>query len=660
MADTFKGIVTADGKKRQLPYRNILDIPISDPSLTVDGGFADAAVVGKKNKKTDEAIASLKEEYVGLQEATAIVTTEESIEDIYSNLKIETGKYVDLKGNSDSNAIYKCTNPIRVKTGDILKPGSSSFRFVTAYSNGIAVPSKGVEEIQEYVVPDGIDEVIISMHLNVTSVNFVRKKNVYSGKYDTVINDIKEDISEITETTEEKIVLEEYPTKSSGYYWAGAQSNSSYFYVHLDVAVGDVITISLSNSSGSLMEYRFIDAYKGTERISDACVNDTSKTYTVPDGVDNIYISVNFREDEYDYYVFKISRIVRNKTAKGIKELADKVTSLEGKITVDKKNYTLKFASKNIDSGKKIELCQHIDNKKNKSYRFTCRLSEFNSVTIGQGYNVYSGSWITVDNINVTSYYYNGSQAVQMGKYAHGLTISDFIDVIINVGDVNDIRATIVIMSKDGDFTHSDIPMGGCNGSVFAFGTQAMMDVTYSYAMNDLKHDAWLFGDSYISLGDPNRWTHQLMSYGYTNLFMCGFGGATSSDELISFREVTQIAKPKEIIWALGMNDADTENSINTAWKSAYDEISTWCDKNNVELILCTIPNTPKVRNIEKNIFIRDSGRRYVDFAKSVNAEKVGASWYDGMLSSDKVHPLALGAKALANRFLIDVPEVIN
>ena len=39
MADTFKGIVTADGKKRQLPYRNILDIPISDPSLTVDGGF---------------------------------------------------------------------------------------------------------------------------------------------------------------------------------------------------------------------------------------------------------------------------------------------------------------------------------------------------------------------------------------------------------------------------------------------------------------------------------------------------------------------------------------------------------------------------------------------------------------------------------------------
>lgn len=62
MSDTFKGIVTADGKKRQLPYGSLLDLPSSDPSLTVEGGFADAAVVGKKNKKTDEAIASLKED----------------------------------------------------------------------------------------------------------------------------------------------------------------------------------------------------------------------------------------------------------------------------------------------------------------------------------------------------------------------------------------------------------------------------------------------------------------------------------------------------------------------------------------------------------------------------------------------------------------------
>lgn len=68
MADTFKGIVTADGKKRQLPYGSILDLPSSDPSLTVDGGFADAAVVGKNFKKTDDDVASLKEEKINKPE----------------------------------------------------------------------------------------------------------------------------------------------------------------------------------------------------------------------------------------------------------------------------------------------------------------------------------------------------------------------------------------------------------------------------------------------------------------------------------------------------------------------------------------------------------------------------------------------------------------
>lgn len=53
MADTFKGIITADGKKRQLPYRNVIETPVSDETLSIQGAFADAKVVGdnfKKNK----------------------------------------------------------------------------------------------------------------------------------------------------------------------------------------------------------------------------------------------------------------------------------------------------------------------------------------------------------------------------------------------------------------------------------------------------------------------------------------------------------------------------------------------------------------------------------------------------------------------------------
>lgn len=62
MADTFKGIITADGKKRQLPYRSVLETPISDETLSIQGGFADAKVVGDKFKKVNAETDSLKED----------------------------------------------------------------------------------------------------------------------------------------------------------------------------------------------------------------------------------------------------------------------------------------------------------------------------------------------------------------------------------------------------------------------------------------------------------------------------------------------------------------------------------------------------------------------------------------------------------------------
>lgn len=51
MADTFKGIITADGKKRQLPYGNVVETPTSDKTLSVQGGFADAKTVGDSLKQ---------------------------------------------------------------------------------------------------------------------------------------------------------------------------------------------------------------------------------------------------------------------------------------------------------------------------------------------------------------------------------------------------------------------------------------------------------------------------------------------------------------------------------------------------------------------------------------------------------------------------------
>ena len=65
MADTFKGVITVDGKKRQLPYSAVFGRPVSDKTLSEEGGFADAKAVGDKFAKVDSETASLKKDKVG-------------------------------------------------------------------------------------------------------------------------------------------------------------------------------------------------------------------------------------------------------------------------------------------------------------------------------------------------------------------------------------------------------------------------------------------------------------------------------------------------------------------------------------------------------------------------------------------------------------------
>ena len=539
--------------------------------------------------------------------------------------------------------------PVHLKCSmDVSGNGTESENEITALDKFLEEQAKKLDAV--------IAEKTADIAQNKTDIAEL-KKDVEILKEDT--STLKKDLgvtkSQLSESFSKSTAIELHPAKNSGYYWNGAFSSSAYFYYHIDVKEGDVVTIPLSISAEAFQEVRFIDAYKGKERNADASIQTVSR-YVVPKDVDNIYLSVNFRQDYYEYYYVSILRTVEELKPKGVSDLTNRVSVLENVIVETKNGYTLKKEMDNLASGSLITLSEHIDNKKNKSYRFSAKFNTFSSVTIGHGYNVYSGSWVTVDSTNVTAYYYNGSQAVQMGQYAHGLTISDFIDVVITVGNVENLRAVVTVMSVGGDFTQTNVPMAGCNGSVFAFGGQNLIDVVYSYNLTDMFSDIWLFGDSYISLGDPNRWTYQLMQYGYKDLLMCGFSGATSSNEILAFREIMQIGKPKIVVWALGMNDADN-GKINQTWLACVNEVKSFCTENDIELVLATIPCTPRVDNSYKNAYIKENTYRYIDFAKAVNGETVGSSWYADMISSDNVHPVALGAKALANRFLLDVPE---
>lgn len=94
MSDIFNGIITADGKKRQLPYGSILDKPVSDETLSIQGGFADAKVVGNKFKEVNTETDSLKEDLVYK-------------EDLFTHA-LSNEYYVDF--NKDSNVLEKFKN----------------------------------------------------------------------------------------------------------------------------------------------------------------------------------------------------------------------------------------------------------------------------------------------------------------------------------------------------------------------------------------------------------------------------------------------------------------------------------------------------------------------------------------------------------------------
>lgn len=495
---------------------------------------------------------------------------------------------------------------------------------------------------------------------NQNADNRVAEFDSHTEQIQTDINGLKSDLTDITDTetkTETHNIEQSVIKTSNYYYWKGQpSSNTEYFYVHIDnLQEGDIITAIAGNRYQPM---RFIDAYNGTSRVSSASNSSEVRSYTVPVGVDNVYISCYIRYvDEMQFYIQRTVTI-RTITLKGFNALSERVTSLENVVIDSEKNIITASAS-TLSANDALICAERIDNKKNCSYIVWANFDIFDTLTVAHGYTSFGDSYIVVDNSDIVAYYYNGSQPVEMGRYAHGLIISDFVQVNIKVGNTNNLRAVVSVMTSTGMFTQSNVPFGGCNGDIFMSATMLMTNVKMQYILDDMKTDVYLFGDSYTSLGDPNRYPYQLMEQGYNDFLISGYSGASSSGEIVSFRNILAVHTPKYLIWALGMNDADNESTYNVSWKTCLDEVIATCKEKGIELILATIPNTPSISNYYKNDFVRNSGYRYIDFAKAVGADEIGSTWYENMLSSDKVHPALLGAKALASRFLIDVPEVI-
>jgi hypothetical protein len=272
----------------------------------------------------------------------------------------------------------------------------------------------------------------------------------------------------------------------------------------------------------------------------------------------------------------------------------------------------------------------------------------FNGVTVGHGQESY-GYYVAVDGTNMT-YGSNGSAGTAT---AHGLTIEEYIGVIIEVDVELNINTTII--SKGGYFTKSQQINSSWRGNVFATSNgTSFADAVLTWYTNDYKCPLWAFGDSYFTLYSPTRWPYYVANkWGYNNILLNAYPGEASTRAYDDLTNALTHGTPKYILWCMGMNDPDTGSAVNATWLEKVSALLDVCNQKGITPILATIPEVTNTsyKNTYKNNWIRSSGVRYVDFASAL-------ADVSGWLSDDGVHPSEIGGRFMALKVLADVPEI--
>ena len=283
---------------------------------------------------------------------------------------------------------------------------------------------------------------------------------------------------------------------------------------------------------------------------------------------------------------------------------------------------------------------------------FWARVTTMGKITLSHGKVLYAAGMVDIDGTNITTY---TSTSTQQEVVPHGLTIASFIEVTLSQKEVGEKNIMLYIRTLGGFFEKS-IPFGGCRDNVMCEAQGCnLTDCKLTFSCKDYNKDVWMFGDSYFDF-IPSK----LVTFGYTNALFDAYSGRNSKDALTSLKKmIGVVGVPKIIYWALGMNDADTGDSVDTNWNNTYLELRKICHKYNVELVLATIPNVPNRSNAYKNSIVRLSGYRYVDNDKAVGGD-LSSNWYSGLLGTDQVHPTDEGAKVLAQRLILELPEIKN
>ena len=297
---------------------------------------------------------------------------------------------------------------------------------------------------------------------------------------------------------------------------------------------------------------------------------------------------------------------------------------------------------------------------------FTCDVKEMGEdavIRLGHGFEISCGSWLEITKKQIRAYnFYSWVDPPKRESFPltdTELEIEEFLTVSINK-DVKG-NGTFVTLTTKGGMKRIDISgIGGDIGAIFASPLNCELEnCKISYVADGYADPIWVFGDSYLGYTWAGRWPYYLYRDGYNKVLLAGYSGMNTQNGLVDFKVAIQRGTPVYAVWCLGMNNGDKNGELNEAWLAATEEFLQICKEKNIIPILSTIPSTPKVNNVQKNEWVRNSGYRYIDFNRAVGADK-STEWYPNMISADKVHPDINGAMALYSQVLVDFPEIMN
>ena len=462
--------------------------------------------------------------------------------------------------------------------------------------------------------------------------------NLLEENYGTTVDEIYTDV----EYTDYDPQFTDGAVDTDGTIISSSSYTSTYEYsVKIPVMEGDVV--GLINSGSPTPSYRWLCAYNSNQQAVPSAGKSSGSTlpYTVPSGIAYVVLSV------YKSHSVTAIRI----THTSIEEITRYFPIFQ---QLGKFNW-----EGNLTDGDSILLT-----KSNVRFIvvwvFTGHVSTMAQISIGIKQ---TNSFTVLAEVDNTYLYYRGNASGDITSVAHGLTISDDIQIkVVSDFRVNTLKS-ITITSGGINYTLAATSYGtDMNGSPCVVSDGAELeDCAFAWIPRDINKPIWIFGDSWASMFDT-RWVYYMVEAGFDKSWMLNaYAGENTQTGLESFKNLLYIRKPEYVVWMYGMNNSDSIDSVNSDWKTAYDELIQICEDYKITPILYTVPNTPSVNNNYKNAIVKTSGYRYIDGVSAVGDDGSG-NWFTGyeQSESDHNHTSAKGAIALFNRILTDFPEIAS